>query len=345
MKNKLLLVFFAFLLFSCQSEKIGRTLITDFNFDIPLVNEADDLLGMKARMIPLDTLTEALVGRIGKIIRHDNHFYILSDDRRILHFDDNGKFLSSLDKWGGGPDEYTWVLDFNLFTGNGHTEIWICDSKRIRKYSLSGNAWEFIGTIDFEFVIHKCKIISDEYMLLVAGQNEESLMLTDIAGKQLGHFLKKEIPFLVFRAVQFIHFDSCFIFQLGFANEGVALNTNDFSFERIKIVEKEQFLSSKNLMDMFDKYGQDYLGQLSTTTYVRGLININDHILLHYRHHDGHYVAVRMNGVWRRMKVDRNKTFSSISTFCGSESINSFIRYEYPEDDNLNLLLYEYVLF
>ena len=68
MKKVVLFHFFAFLLLSCQSGKIERTLMNDFSVDIPLVNDIDDLFDNTGRLIHLDTIAEALVGRIGKII-------------------------------------------------------------------------------------------------------------------------------------------------------------------------------------------------------------------------------------------------------------------------------------
>ena len=341
MKRTILFCLFTFLLFSCQSEKNNNSLINDFSFDIPLANDIDDLLGSNMRTIQLDTLEEALVGRVNKIIKHDNSFYIFSDNSKILHFDNNGKFISSIDKKGGGPGEYSMLSDFNVYSRNGNIEIWICDFKTIRKYALSGNDWNHIENIDFEFVINKFHIISDK-LLLLTGQNEETLMLTDITGKEISSTLKKEIPYIIERPVQFINFDSYFIFQLGISNEGVALDTRDFSFERQNITGNKQFFTSKNLLDLFDKLGQDYIAEIPKTNCIRGFSKINDNICLNY-HYDGeHYIAINRNGVWKRMKVDTNNNIS-ISTLTASESSDSFIRYEYPEDDNRNLVLHEHM--
>jgi len=345
MKKIIFIYFFTFLLVSCQSGKIERFLIGDFNFNIPLVNDIDDLLGKNARTIQLDTITEALVGNINKIIKQDNNFFILSggtEGKRILHFDNTGKFISSLDKRGGGPGEYTTILDFNVYNQNGNTELWICDFKRFRKYVLSDNSWNLAGNIDFDFVIHKFKIISDEHILLVTGQNEESLMLADINGKPLRTFLKKEIPFLTFKFVEFVNYNSYIVFQLGPSNEGVAFCSKDFSFEYVNIANNKQFLSSKNLLKLFDRFGQAYLGELSNTNCIRDFGEINDTIWLEYFYHGVRFVAVSKNGVWKKIKVDIKNNFPT-ATFGVAESNDSFILHEYPEDDNLNLILYEYI--
>ena len=339
--KKIFMFFLVFLVLSCQSKKNEKTLINDFSFDIPLVNDIDDLFGQKARVIQLDTITEALVGRIYKLIKHENHFYILSDERRILHFDNDGKFISSLEKKGGGPGEYTRIDDFNLITKNGNIELWICDNKRICKYVRSGNSWDFAGTIDFDFEIHKFKFISDEHILFLTGQ-DESLLLTDITGTQIRTYLKREIIPLIHYPVQFVYYDSCIIYKLGVSNECISIDTKDYSFERIKIVDNERFLSSKDVLDMIDKFGYSYVLELHNTIYIAGFRNINGTVMLFYYYHGVEYAAVRQQGVWKRIKNDREKKIG-LSRLIIFDSFDSFITYEYPEDDALNLILYEYI--
>ena len=223
------------------------------------------------------------------------------------------------------------------------TELWICDSKKNRKYIRFDNSWNFKETIDFDFVINKFKIISDEYILLVTGQNDESLLLTDITGVPLRKYLKNEFPFLMFKAVQFVDHDSCIIFQLGVSNEAIEFNTKYYSFENVTIATNKEFLTSKKLLDLYDRFGLDFLGEISKTNCIKSFRKINDAIWIDYYFQEEHFVAVKKNGVWKKIKVDMKNNFPT-TTFGMSESNDSFILYEYPEDDKLNLILYEYLL-
>jgi len=226
--KKLLICFCVCLFVSCHSKENEISLIDDFSLNIPFAKDIDDLLGKNVKAIQLDTTTEALVGGICKIIKHESHFFILCEERRILHFDHDGKYISSLDKKGGGPGEYSRIDDFNLLTINGNTELWICDVKRIRKYNLSGNSWHETGTIDFDFTIHKFKIISNKYILFLTGLNEP-LLLTDITGEPLHSYPKKEIPYPIYFPIQFVDYESFVVYKLGASNECIALDTKDFS--------------------------------------------------------------------------------------------------------------------
>ncbi|MDR3247012.1 MAG: hypothetical protein LBT50_11365, partial [Prevotellaceae bacterium] len=67
-----------FLLLSCKHEKTDNYLISDFHFNIPLVDSPEELLGNNVKKIFLENTMEALVGNVNKIIKKDDCFYILS---------------------------------------------------------------------------------------------------------------------------------------------------------------------------------------------------------------------------------------------------------------------------
>ncbi len=65
------------------------------------------------RYIPLQTIEESLIGDIKKVIYRDGRFYI--NDRtsdKIVVFDNNGKYITNIDKKGRGPNEYLKIDDF-----------------------------------------------------------------------------------------------------------------------------------------------------------------------------------------------------------------------------------------
>jgi hypothetical protein len=344
MKKKCLSTCFMMLLWwSCGEEKAEHYMVDGFHSDIPSVNRTADLFGGDARRILLEnTPEEGLVGNVNKIVKSGDDFYILSDERRILHFDRHGKFLSSLDKRGGGPEEYAMLSDFDLHVKDGRTEIWLCDVNRIQKYVSDSGEWRFTGQIKFDFTVNKFRLIPGGYILLLAGQNDESLVLTDMTGKVSSRCLKKEIPFLVFKPVQFVRCDSCYVFQLGASNEGILFDTGNHTFSRTKIV-NEQFLSSSELLKMYEKRGYDYLGELSHTQCIRGFRQIGESAWIDYYQNGERFVAVGRGNTWKKMKINpANDNPSVVATLGLSDAPDSFVWIEYPEDDNLNIAIYEY---
>ena len=75
-------------------------------------------------LIPLETNDDVLIGYLKKVIFHQNRYYALDTFRGkycVFVFDESGKFLFRIGKYGQGPGEYYVFLDdmlINRFTGN-----------------------------------------------------------------------------------------------------------------------------------------------------------------------------------------------------------------------------------
>ena len=136
MKNKVTLAFVCFLLlfyYSCQKKQQESFLISDLKRTVKEVRTLDELFGKKGKQTVLETTDEGLVGKVGKIIKRKDCFFILSGERKILQFDDNGRFISPLNKLGAGPDEYTMITDFAVHINKeNEVEIWISDFTIVR---------------------------------------------------------------------------------------------------------------------------------------------------------------------------------------------------------------------
>ena len=89
--------------------------------------------------VPLETKTNCLVGMISKIDLNESVIAI-SDSKKILLFNWQGKFLRQIGRTGKGPGEYILVMDF-LLKGN---DIYITSTGKtaIIKYSIDG---KFLG--------------------------------------------------------------------------------------------------------------------------------------------------------------------------------------------------------
>ena len=91
-------------------------------------------------MIPLETRDDVLIGRLTKVIYHQNIYYTFCQQQFIVQaFDETGKFIRQIGKRGKGPGEYGITYDFiiNPFTGN--IDILGALSGQIYSYDLSGN--------------------------------------------------------------------------------------------------------------------------------------------------------------------------------------------------------------
>lgn len=89
-------------------------------------------------LIPLETSDDILVGYCEDLVPYQNRYYIFDRKRAVVQiFDQDGKFISLIDKRGQGPGEYSPHLTsifLNPFTDN----IDITDMGCIYSYDLTG---------------------------------------------------------------------------------------------------------------------------------------------------------------------------------------------------------------
>ena len=136
MKNTYIIISLLIFLSSCTIEKDSKDLSNcivinasiDSKYKLPL-----DKYTVNAKLIPLETSKECLVGTIQSVVYKNGRFYIKSRrDERILIFNTKGKFMGKLDAVGRGPGEYLRISDFMIDSENN---IFILDIFEIKKYN------------------------------------------------------------------------------------------------------------------------------------------------------------------------------------------------------------------
>ena len=335
---------------SCKEEKQSdNCLIQNFDLKGEVVESIDQLFGKKGKYTTLETTDESLVGKIGKIAKRKEYFFILSEDKEILQFSEDGKFVSSLNKRGAGPDEYTMITDFNIYINNEEEiEIWISDYNTIKKYRYINNLWKQFASINYSYVINKLHIINENSILLLSGQNKHSLTHSDGKGNEISSYFKSEIPFLIFKPVQFIKFQDEMIFQKGMSNGCVRFSLTENTYKENKIVCEDKFLSPIRLLDLFSEYEYDYLRQMSEYSYIRTLRQIEKQTLVDFYMNEQRHVSIYTNDIgWKTVSYNpreilNNSDFQCLSTIGVGDGISSFIMFKYNENENENPIIVEY---
>lgn len=142
MKNTYIIISFFLFLSSCTTEKkrkdSSNCIIINASIDskdkLPLNKYTVD-----AKLIPLETSKECLIGTLQSIIYKNGRFYIKSrEDNKILVFDMDGGYVRKLDAVGRGPGEYLRISDFMVDSENN---IYILDMFGIKKYN---NQFQFV---------------------------------------------------------------------------------------------------------------------------------------------------------------------------------------------------------
>ncbi len=138
-----------FLLNTCKNVKQeNTTLLYHVNVErdldkrsfIPLSS-----IGSKLEYIPLETDSFSLIHSISKVSVTDS-FLFVCDNRRLLMFGRNGKYITQIGSEGRGPGEYTRVLDFVIDMKN--REIYLLSDRIIHVYDFKG---QFIREFKLNF--------------------------------------------------------------------------------------------------------------------------------------------------------------------------------------------------
>ncbi len=156
MKKNLLLTVFIFLLIGvgCTSKKDGNNstqiLIAKedikypYNIDLPDKVQGDlttSSIASEVKFIPLETNKMSLIGKGGRI-RINDSIIVISDWKKILLFQKDGRFIRQIGTNGKGPGEYLMIFDFEL---KEDTILLTSTGKRsIIKYTLDGKFQEEI---------------------------------------------------------------------------------------------------------------------------------------------------------------------------------------------------------
>ena len=91
-------------------------------------------------LIPLETNDDVLIGFLRKIIYHQNRYYALDTYRgkySVFVFDESGKFILQISKYGQGPGEYSVLADMSINPFTGNIDL-LSAYEQICTYNLSG---------------------------------------------------------------------------------------------------------------------------------------------------------------------------------------------------------------
>ena len=225
------------------------------------------------RFVQLEVVDKSLVGLINKVIKRDGVFYILCESQRILSFDDQGKFLNVFNRYGRGDGEYGTIWDFNIYTSGGKTEIWLCDSKTIKIYDAS--TFECKRSIQFDCFINKF-VKSGERLLLLTGQNDNTLSISDLDGVITDTYLERDPGSIIFRPVNFVQWQDKYIYQIGVNSSCVVYDSRKDIFEESLLFEGPSNVYAKEANEELSlKYREEAVFHMDKYILLRSFRNIN----------------------------------------------------------------------
>ncbi|TKG95445.1 6-bladed beta-propeller [Puteibacter caeruleilacunae] len=161
MTRILLSIILLSLLFACKNDE--KALVPTIKLgNIEKLEPVDYLSLFKpATFIPLETNQDCLIGSITDIVVHDDMIYILDyKARRVLAFNDQGKFIGQIGSKGRGPQEYGRPFDIFYSEYDDCLKIYDRQKKTILCFSKDG---EFLREVKIPVYCRKIVETADAY--------------------------------------------------------------------------------------------------------------------------------------------------------------------------------------
>lgn len=228
MKKLLIVLIHLFIIVSCTEKPPQRTSF----FQVDKIKEKSCKLSElihDVEYIVLETNDSCLLDGQNKYIVYDSVVYA-STNKEILKFNKQGEFIGKLSRFGGGPEDYMAINDFEIIKRNGVTELLVGHQKGISRYSAE--TCDYLGIIRTEQTPLQFKYLSDETIIL-STPGKYSFWICDITGKCRNGFLANDPANLVHYLLQFIEVDNKLLYFLAGTEDGVTYNQSTDKLELV----------------------------------------------------------------------------------------------------------------
>lgn len=182
-------ILFTLFLFGCKTEK--TTSVITIDVQAPVGKELKNLseIATDIQYIPLETKPEALMRFVNYLKAADGKFYI-NTVSELLCFDKNGKFLYKLDKKGRGPEEYTYLTDYDILPEKKLVMVLALagSGSKLIFYNETDSGFRYLNKLDILTHPRYCDFIpgQDNNILLsfaaATGENEYQCVIIDQEG-------------------------------------------------------------------------------------------------------------------------------------------------------------------
>jgi hypothetical protein len=109
-----------------------------------MTNISDIALDIK--YIPLETPEDVLIGVVRKVVTTKNCIYISTVDK-VFCFDKMGKYLRRLERLGRGPEEYSYLFDYDV--SQNDNILAVISLKCLMLYKKEGSEYSFLKKMNY----------------------------------------------------------------------------------------------------------------------------------------------------------------------------------------------------
>jgi len=230
MKNYYYLFIIIFLL-SCNGNQNEITKISEFtNRDCEIITFSNETISTikaseffdRVHTIKLQTIDDALIGRISKVQIHKKRIYILDKIQNCLFcFLIDGSYYKKYENIGKGPNEYLRLTDFDINPFN-ESIILLADNKKLQVLDLELN---FISSLNVghNIVANNISVISEEILAFYTYSGSFNTKTNEVESSLLMFHNTKTNS-------QTRYFDSETSSRIGLINENAIFKSEDILF-------------------------------------------------------------------------------------------------------------------
>jgi len=206
--------------------------------------------------IPLQTTENSLIGNIvRKIVNVGENLYVQSSEE-ILCFDIEGKFLFKIEKRGRGPEEYTFITDFDISSDNKILTILSSSNRKLLTYGISDTVFTFQRSISLSDPIpYKISILPETDKIFLAippwrGTEPTLSLLINTAGDTI-HFKPNCYKYKMVRKTNYMALNEMLVYSIG----NMVCFKEEFSDTVFYVDAKDNFFKPRMIFDSHGSLG------------------------------------------------------------------------------------------
>ncbi|MGL5682493.1 MAG: 6-bladed beta-propeller [Marinifilaceae bacterium] len=182
MRMKVFIVLLIALCFSCK-RGVNNEIVIDKQQNAQL---SDYIKSSHA--VVLETNGDSYIRNVEKIILYQNLLFILDSDKVVV-FDNQGKYISKIDKKGRGYGEYLGISDIGIF--DNRLYILSGYNKMIYVYNFSG---DFLDNIKLNDFYNKFEVVASNRIFLYSEKSNQQMFNINVADGN-GEIINQFLPF------------------------------------------------------------------------------------------------------------------------------------------------------
>jgi hypothetical protein len=208
-------------MFLCCCHSKENNVIKTIDVQSPTGPEIKNLsdIATDIQYIPLETAPKALMRFVNYLKATDKKYYI-NTVLELLCFDKTGKFLYKLDKQGRGPEEYTYLSDYDILPDKKLVMVLASSSNKLLFYNETDSGFQYLKKLDLKIRPTYCDFIPNQNNILLSfGASTGEMEYQCVVINQKGDTLMKKPNYFAFNRISKV--------QMGFSSDNIINKTND----------------------------------------------------------------------------------------------------------------------